>query len=143
MSIQTSKKVALIILDGWGYRKEKKYNAIAQAKTPNWDSLLSQHSFSLLSASGSSVGLPAGQMGNSEVGHMHIGSGQIIRQDLCRINQACQSDEFEKLVSKHKIELQFGQYCCFPNREDPATGVRFLNHDRFYRGALTGVESIS
>lgn len=101
MSIQTSKKVALIILDGWGYRKEKKYNAIAQAKTPNWDSLLSQHSFSLLSASGSSVGLPAGQMGNSEVGHMHIGSGQIIPQDLCRINQACQSDEFEKLVSKH------------------------------------------
>ena len=49
----------------------------------------------------------------------------------------------EKLVSKHKIELQFSQYCCFPNRDDPATGVRFLNHDRFYRGALTGVESIS
>lgn len=93
MSTDHSKKIALIVLDGWGYRKEARYNAIKKAHTPHWDHLLESHDLSLLSASGNSVGLPKGQMGNSEVGHMHIGSGQIIQQDLVRINHACNSKE--------------------------------------------------
>lgn len=100
MSIDHSKKIALIVLDGWGYRKESRYNAIKKAHTPHWDQLLESHDLSLLSASGSSVGLPKGQMGNSEVGHMHIGSGQIIQQDLVRINQACQSKEIGAMLQQ-------------------------------------------
>lgn len=100
MSIDHSKKIALIVLDGWGYRKEARYNAIKKAHTPHWDQLLKSHDLSLLSASGSSVGLPKGQMGNSEVGHMHIGSGQIIQQDLVRINQACQSKEIGAMLQQ-------------------------------------------
>ncbi|MEE2769474.1 MAG: 2,3-bisphosphoglycerate-independent phosphoglycerate mutase [Pseudomonadota bacterium] len=98
-----TKRVALIVLDGWGYRKELRHNAIAAAYTPHWDKLINQNDLSLLSASGQAVGLPKGQMGNSEVGHMHIGSGQIIEQDLVRINHACDSNEMaQKLNMKLK-----------------------------------------
>lgn len=99
-------KIALIVLDGWGYRKEAKHNAIAQAKTPNWDKLVTQHDMSLLSASGRSVGLPPGQMGNSEVGHMHIGTGQVIEQDLVRINRACKTGEMIKRIHQHVSNMK-------------------------------------
>ena len=98
------KKIALIVLDGWGYRKEIKNNAIAEAKTPNWDALVAQHDMSLLSASGNSVGLPKGQMGNSEVGHMHIGTGQVIEQDLVRINKGCETTELGERVNSYLIK---------------------------------------
>ncbi|MAJ81469.1 MAG: phosphoglycerate mutase (2,3-diphosphoglycerate-independent) [Legionellales bacterium] len=93
-------KSAVLILDGWGIRKESRYNAIATAHTPNWDYLTSKYSMSLLSACGESVGLPRGQMGNSEVGHMHIGTGQIIKQALCRINESISSGQFEELLEQ-------------------------------------------
>ena len=80
--------VTLIILDGWGVNTHKTYNAIALANTPNWDNLLKTSINTNLEASGSSVGLPIGQMGNSEVGHMTIGAGRIIEQDLVRINNS-------------------------------------------------------
>ena len=81
----------LVILDGWGLRDEVAYNAIAQARTPVWDALWSGAATTKLSASGVDVGLPAGQMGNSEVGHMSIGAGRAIPQDLTRIDQAIAS----------------------------------------------------
>ncbi len=76
----------LLILDGWGYRQDSNYNAISQAKTPNWDKLLQEYPHRLLNASGLFVGLPDGQMGNSEVGHINLGAGRIVYQMLTEIN---------------------------------------------------------
>jgi len=81
-------KVLLMIIDGWGLTNEPLYSAMAHAHTPFLDKLFLQYPNSQLEASGTAVGLPMGQMGNSEVGHMHIGAGRIIPQDLTRINQA-------------------------------------------------------
>jgi 2,3-bisphosphoglycerate-independent phosphoglycerate mutase len=82
------KPVVLCILDGWGESAEREHNAIVQADTPNWDRLRATYPMSLLSASEADVGLPAGQMGNSEVGHMNIGAGRVVMQDLPRIDAA-------------------------------------------------------
>ncbi|MCF6765197.1 2,3-bisphosphoglycerate-independent phosphoglycerate mutase [Thiotrichales bacterium 19S3-7] len=83
-----------MILDGWGYRKENQDNAINQANTPNWDRLWQTNVHTLLDASGEVVGLPKGQMGNSEVGHVTIGAGRVIYQELARINKDIQSHDF-------------------------------------------------
>jgi 2,3-bisphosphoglycerate-independent phosphoglycerate mutase len=80
--------VVLVILDGWGYRPDLKCNAIAQAKTPNMDSLWAVYPHTLIDTSGRAVGLPDGQMGNSEVGHLNIGAGRIVPQELVRISDA-------------------------------------------------------
>ena len=80
--------VVLCILDGWGESAERAHNAIAQAHTPTWDRLKATCPFGVLQASEADVGLPAGQMGNSEVGHMNIGAGRIVMQDLPRIDRA-------------------------------------------------------
>jgi len=87
-------KVILVIRDGWGYRKETKDNAIAQAPTPNTDKLMETYPTTLLSASGEAVGVPQGYQGNSEVGHMTIGGGRIIFQSLVRINKAIEEGSF-------------------------------------------------
>jgi 2,3-bisphosphoglycerate-independent phosphoglycerate mutase len=87
------KKVILMILDGWGLTNNEQYSAIAQARTPYIDNLYKRYPFNQLQASGKAVGLPEGQMGNSEVGHMHIGAGRVIPQDLVRINDAIHSGE--------------------------------------------------
>jgi len=81
------KQIALIILDGWGYREDKKNNAIAEAHKPFFDELWGKYPHTLLDASGLAVGLPKGQMGNSEVGHMTMGAGKILDQDLVRIDK--------------------------------------------------------
>jgi 2,3-bisphosphoglycerate-independent phosphoglycerate mutase len=88
--------VALIILDGFGCREEKKGNAVAHAKKPNFDRYWNQYPHAQLLASGEAVGLPDGQMGNSEVGHMNIGGGRIVYQNLTRVNIAIREGEFEK-----------------------------------------------
>ncbi len=88
------KPVALIILDGYGYRAEEKGNAIAAAKTPNMDKLLATCSNTTIHASGMDVGLPDGQMGNSEVGHTNIGAGRIVYQELTRITKSIQDGDF-------------------------------------------------
>ena len=85
--------VVLAILDGWGYRKEKSNNAIKSARTPIMDSLWHAYPHTLISASGSDVGLPDGQMGNSEVGHLTIGSGRIIQQELVRISNIVKNNQ--------------------------------------------------
>ncbi|HEY9640698.1 MAG TPA: 2,3-bisphosphoglycerate-independent phosphoglycerate mutase, partial [Coleofasciculaceae cyanobacterium] len=80
--------VVLVILDGWGYRDSKDGNAIANANTPVMNSLWAAYPHTLIQASGKSVGLPDGQMGNSEVGHLNIGAGRIVPQELVRITDA-------------------------------------------------------
>jgi 2,3-bisphosphoglycerate-independent phosphoglycerate mutase len=91
------KKVALVILDGWGTRDEVKDNAIAKAKTPFFDELWNSNPHTLLEASGEAVGLPKGQMGNSEVGHTTIGSGTILDTDLVRISKLSQNGELKNV----------------------------------------------
>ncbi len=80
--------VVLCVLDGWGHRAETEHNAIALAETPVWDRLCAARPYGLLATAGGAVGLPEGQMGNSEVGHMTIGAGRVILQDLPRIDAA-------------------------------------------------------
>ena len=84
-----AKKALLMILDGWGCGDHKKDDVIFNTPTPYWDSLLAEYPHSQLQASGENVGLPDGQMGNSEVGHLNIGAGRIVYQDLVKINRAC------------------------------------------------------
>lgn len=86
------KKVLLMILDGWGIAQNPKVSAVDQAKTPFVDSLYSKYPNSQLDASGLAVGLPDGQMGNSEVGHMNIGAGRVVYQDLVKINKAIEEN---------------------------------------------------
>ena len=87
-----NKKVLLMILDGWGFGDKTKSDAIFSTPTPYWDSLLKNYPYSQLQASGEYVGLPDGQMGNSEVGHLNIGAGRIVYQDLVKINIACREN---------------------------------------------------
>lgn len=86
--------LALIILDGWGHRDAQDANAIAAAHKPYWDSLLQHYSHTLISGSGRCVGLPSGQMGNSEVGHLNMGAGRVVYQDLTRIDLAITNGDF-------------------------------------------------
>lgn len=90
------KKVLLMILDGWGIAKNKEVSAIDHAKTPFMDSLYTKYNHSKLQASGLFVGLPDGQMGNSEVGHMNIGAGRVVYQDLVKINKAVEEGTLAK-----------------------------------------------
>ncbi len=90
------KPLVLIVLDGWGESAETIHNPIRQAPTPTFDTLFKAHPHIFIQASGEAVGLPAGQMGNSEVGHLHIGAGRKVSQDLTRIRQAVDNGEFAK-----------------------------------------------
>ena len=83
-----AKKALLMILDGWGIGDHTKSDVIYSTPTPYWDSLLAKYPHSQLQASGENVGLPDGQMGNSEVGHLNIGAGRVLYQDLVKINKA-------------------------------------------------------
>ncbi|MDR2098647.1 MAG: hypothetical protein LBO78_01320 [Rickettsiales bacterium] len=82
------KPVVLCILDGWGYSKDRYGNAVELAATPNWHRMLAGYPHALLKASGAAVGLPEGQMGNSEVGHTNIGAGRVVMQLLGEIEQS-------------------------------------------------------
>ena len=88
------KTYAIIIMDGFGYRKETHGNAVAAAGTPNLDRLCAKYPHTLIEASGRAVGLPAGQMGNSEVGHLNIGAGRVVYQDITAIDKAIEDGEF-------------------------------------------------
>jgi 2,3-bisphosphoglycerate-independent phosphoglycerate mutase len=94
MPSSSSRPVVLVVLDGWGYRLERDGNAIALANTPTWDALWSRAPRTVLEASGLRVGLPAGQMGNSEVGHLNLGAGRVVMQDLVRISASIADGSF-------------------------------------------------
>ncbi|MCB1690974.1 MAG: 2,3-bisphosphoglycerate-independent phosphoglycerate mutase [Halioglobus sp.] len=96
MRESNKKPTVLIVLDGWGYREESKDNAIANANTPVWDRLWAECPHALISASGEDVGLPGGQMGNSEVGHMSLGAGRVIYQNITRIDKAISDGSFNQ-----------------------------------------------
>ena len=98
-----NKRVLLVVLDGFGYTKRKIGNAILAAKTPTFDYLYKNFPYTFLKASGKDVGLPGGQDGNSEVGHLHMGAGRIIRQDLLRINESIKDGSFFKNKILKKI----------------------------------------
>ncbi|MGQ1784309.1 MULTISPECIES: 2,3-bisphosphoglycerate-independent phosphoglycerate mutase [unclassified Saccharicrinis] len=90
------KKTILVILDGWGFGDKSKSDVISTVETPYWDSLIEKYPNSKLNASGEFVGLPDGQMGNSEVGHLNIGAGRVVYQDLVKINRACADGSIAK-----------------------------------------------
>jgi 2,3-bisphosphoglycerate-independent phosphoglycerate mutase len=93
---QARRPLMLMVLDGWGYREAEEGNAIKAARTPNLDRLVKEYPWCFLEASGEAVGLPEGQMGNSEVGHLNIGAGRIVYQDLTRINLSIRNGDFFK-----------------------------------------------
>lgn len=97
------RRVCLVILDGWGLRDREEGNAIRQAKTPNFERLWHANPHAVLQASGEAMGLPKNQMGTSEIGHLTIGAGRIIFQDLPKINQAIESGEFFKNPSINRL----------------------------------------
>ena len=90
----TPKPLVLVILDGFGHSDSPDYNAIYSANTPVYDRLREQYTHSLISGSGMDVGLPDGQMGNSEVGHMNLGAGRVVYQDFTRITKSIQDGDF-------------------------------------------------
>ena len=96
MKNRKKKPIVLCIMDGWGINENTKNNAVALAKTPNVDFLTKNFSYATLDASGENVGLPSGQVGNSEVGHMNLGSGRVVLQTLPKINKAFANKEIEK-----------------------------------------------
>lgn len=99
-----NKKAILLILDGWGYGKHDQSDAVSMANTPFFDYLLNKYPNSKLEASGEAVGLPAAQMGNSEVGHMNLGAGRVVYQELGRINKAVRENE---LVNQPVLKSAF------------------------------------
>ncbi len=107
MNDEHRKQIVLCIMDGWGINEKPEYNAVALAKTPNVDYLTKNFPYSTLDASGEDVGLPTGQVGNSEVGHMNLGSGRVMAQTLPKIDKAFENKDIEKnknflkFLSKH------------------------------------------
>src|SRR6187402_3047901 len=101
--MQKNRPVMLAILDGWGWREDPADNAVRQARTPNFDRLWATCPHALLVTSGRDVGLPDGQMGNSEVGHLNIGAGRVVMQDLPRIGDAVASGEIERAPALREL----------------------------------------
>jgi 2,3-bisphosphoglycerate-independent phosphoglycerate mutase len=136
MNEERKSPVLLVILDGWGYREESGDNAIANADTPVWDRLWREAPHTLISGSGLDVGLPEGQMGNSEVGHMSLGAGRVVYQSMTRIDQAIADGSFfENTV-----------YCAAIDKAVSAGGAVHLfgllspggvhSHERHFRAAI-------
>ena len=92
------KPVVLIVMDGWGCAPNSRGNAIAQAQTPHLTSYWQRYPHNVLAAAGEDVGLPEGQMGNSEVGHLNLGAGRIVYQDYTRINHAVRQGDRKSVV---------------------------------------------
>ena len=101
--MQRRRPVMLVVLDGWGWREEAADNAVRQARTPIFDRLWAACPHALLRTSGTDVGLPAGQMGNSEVGHLNIGAGRIVKQTLQRITDAIADHEIDRAPALHGL----------------------------------------
>src|SRR6185369_12591336 len=103
---QKRRPVMLVVLDGFGWREEAADNAVRQARTPTFDRLWASCPHALLRTSGKDVGLPTGQMGNSEVGHLNIGAGRVVMQDMPRISDAVASGAIEKQPALQNLIAQ-------------------------------------
>src|SRR5208337_1025630 len=101
--MQARRPLMLVVLDGWGFRQEAADNAVRQARTPTFDALWGKCPHALLKTSGKDVGLPDGQMGNSEVGHLNIGAGRVVLQDLPRISEAVATGAIEQAPALHAL----------------------------------------
>ena len=106
---QSIRPVMLVILDGFGWREETADNAVRQARTPNWDRLWQSCPHALLHTSGRDVGLPPGQMGNSEVGHLNIGAGRVVRQELVRIGDAIEDGSLARAPALTELIVKLKQ----------------------------------
>ncbi|MGH6763777.1 MAG: 2,3-bisphosphoglycerate-independent phosphoglycerate mutase [Phyllobacterium sp.] len=104
-----AKPAMLVILDGWGWREDSADNAVRLAKTPNFDRLWSSNPHAFLQTSGLDVGLPDGQMGNSEVGHLNLGAGRVVMQDLPRINRAIETGDIARSLQETGVIARLGQ----------------------------------
>ena len=109
-SVKRPRPVVLCILDGWGYREETKDNAVALANTPVWDELYATYPTGFLKACGLDVGLPEGQMGNSEVGHMNLGAGRVVMQELPKIDEAVKTGSIANTDAVKKIIGRWGSF---------------------------------
>ena len=107
--MQKIRPVMLVVLDGWGWREETADNAVRLARTPVWDRLWANCPHALLHTSGADVGLPVGQMGNSEVGHLNIGAGRVVLQDLPRVTQALAGGEVERAPAMRDLIARLRQ----------------------------------
>ena len=116
-----AKKALLMILDGWGIGSHGKGDVIFQTPTPFMDSLNAKYPHSELLASGENVGLPDGQMGNSEVGHLNIGAGRIVYQDLVKINRACADGS----IMKNPEVVSAYEYAKKKRQRPPLDGLDF------------------
>lgn len=134
-----NKKVLLMILDGWGVAINKKVSAIDQANTPFMNSLYPKYPNSRLEASGLAVGLPAGQMGNSEVGHMNIGAGRVVYQDLVRVNKAIE----EKELDSNPVLLEAMAYAKKNNKNFHLIGLLSDGGVHSHIGHLKGICTIA
>ena len=126
-----AKKALLMILDGWGIGDHSKSDVIYSTPTPYWDSLLAQYPHSMLQASGEDVGLPDGQMGNSEVGHLNIGGGRVVYQDLVKINRAIADGSIKtnpEVVSAFTYARQTGKSIHFMGLTSAGGVHSSLNH---------------
>ena len=123
-----NKKTILIILDGWGIPEDKNTSAIFKANTPFMDGLYKKYPHATLLTHGMNVGLPDGQMGNSEVGHMNLGAGRIVYQDLAKINMAIENDTL-----KDEAQLQ----AAFNYAKSNDKAIHFLGLVSDGGGALT------
>ena len=124
-AMQKRRPVMLVVLDGWGWRDDPADNAVRQARTPTFDRLWDTCPHALLRTSGKDVGLPQGQMGNSEVGHLNIGAGRVVMQDLPRIGDAIADGEIEKapaLIGLIERLRQTGGTCHLMGLVSPAEG---------------------
>ena len=122
----SKKPTVLMILDGYGLNEKCEANAVCEAKTPVMDSLMKEYPFVEGNASGMSVGLPEGQMGNSEVGHLNMGAGRIVYQDLTKITKAIQ-DGLQRAETQRKTILRFICLDWYPMVECTVTTATFTD----------------
>jgi len=139
--MQKHRPVMLVILDGWGWREDPADNAVLQAKTPTFDRIWATCPHALLHTSGNDVGLPTGQMGNSEVGHLNIGAGRVVMQELPRIDHAAQSGDLARnpVLGRFMETLrQTGGTCHLMGLVSPGGVHSHQNHAVALANILTG-----
>ena len=138
------KKALLMILDGWGLGNHSKADAIFSTPTPHWDALLAKYPHSQLQASGENVGLPDGQMGNSEVGHLNIGAGRVVYQDLVKINRACKDGSIKQnpeIVSAFTTAKETGKK--LHTKRSAEVKQIILDKSKDFNGVMNDVELIA